>query len=102
MNPARDEKGRWPPGTSGNPKGRPRGAKDNPFGLCRLNFDISFKPDITPEQRDELTSRFGKYAQRGHGGPGRPRGSVGQRKMFEREFVRALELDWKTSRKPFV
>ena len=65
----RDKQGRWLPGVSGNPKGRPRGARDKWPGL-RLYLGLRFS-NVDP------TPRLGRYAITG--GPGRPTGSTGKK-----------------------
>ena len=84
MKPARDENGRWQPGTSGNPAGRPRGAKDK--HRRRISWDKIWQKKLPYQQRRALAKRFGKYAS---GGPGRPRGSY----KFARAFKLAMRGD---------
>ncbi len=62
MKAEKDEKGRWPPGVSGNPAGRPRGSRDK-----KRRFRFETKP------RPPGTSNLGTYLVRG--GPGRGKGT---------------------------
>jgi hypothetical protein len=71
-------KGRWKPGQSGNPAGRPVGARDK----WPRRKGYHWRKPLTYEQEAALTARLGKYAQRGHGGPGRPRGSYGYGRLL--------------------
>ncbi len=72
---------------SGNPTGRPKGAKDkSPLG--RFYFGgLRFGVDPTP--------RLGRYAI--EGGPGRPKGSTGKKYRVLREvLIKALIAGEKT------
>lgn len=91
----RRKNGQWRSGTSGNPSGRPVGAKDK--RPRRKNWCCH--KYLTYAEEVAITARLGKYAERGHGGPGRPRGSYGRMRILTdamRGDPDAMDRFWET------